>query len=188
MGQPWLCYGVRMNEVDARYPIGRFARVDRPIGREERLAAMQVLAELPEQLRNALDGLDHGQIGTPYRKGGWTVRQLVHHLADSHANAYVRVRLALTEEWPGIKPYDQEAWARLHDSQAAPVAWSLDLLESLHARWVMMLQGLQEAEWQRGFVHPESGRTTVETATLTYGWHSRHHVAQIIGLRRERGW
>ena len=173
--------------VDARYPIGQFKHVG-AISREERLNAVRVLAQLPEQLRNVLDGLDHAQLGTPYREGGWAVRQLVHHVADSHMNAFTRIRLALTEDWPTIKAYDQDGWAKLHDSQTAPVEWSLQVVEGLHARWVMMLQGLTEAQWQCGFVHPEAGRMTVERATLLYEWHSRHHLAQITQLRLRRGW
>ena len=177
-----------MSERDLRYPIGRFVPPAGPILEGERMGGIAVLAELPEQLRNAVDGLDHHQLGTVYREGGWTVRQVVHHLADSHMNAFVRMRLGLTEDWPAIKVYDEAAWSRLHDSEAAPVEWSLELIESLHARMVMMLQGLKEPEWQRGYVHPESGRTTVEWATLMYAWHSRHHLGHITGLRAARGW
>ena len=172
--------------VDPRYPIGQFAR-PATIAEDDRLLALATLAELPNELRNVVRGLDAGQTETPYREGGWTVRQVVHHVADSHMNAVVRVKLALTEDWPTIKPYDEAAWARLHDA-AAPIEWSLALIESLHARWVMLLQSLDEAAWKRGFVHPESGRLTVETATLLYAWHSRHHVAQIGHLRHREGW
>jgi len=146
------------------------------------------LAETPEQLRNALDRLNDLQLNTPYREGGWTVRQLVHHIADSHMNAFIRVRLALTEDSPRITAYDEAAWAELHDAKVAPVEWSLELVESLHARWVMMLQGLSEAQWKRAFVHPERGVRTVEGATLDYAWHSRHHLAHIVHLRSAKGW
>jgi hypothetical protein len=115
------------------------------------------------------------------------VRQLAHHIADSHMNAFIRVRLALTEDWPTIKPYDEQAWATLHDS-AAPVEWSLELVESLHARWVMLLQSLTDEQWQRGYRHPENGPMSVEVATLMYAWHSRHHVAHITHLRAAGGW
>ena len=138
-------------------------------------------------MRNAVDGLDSAQLNTPYREGGWTVRQLVHHIADSHMNAFMRVRLALTEDWPVIKPYDEQAWATLYDA-TAPVEWSLELVESLHARWVMLLQSLKDQQWIRGFKHPESGPMSVETATLMYAWHSRHHVAHITHLRAKEGW
>jgi uncharacterized damage-inducible protein DinB len=172
--------------TDPRYPIGRFERPE-TISSEDRTNAIATLAELPEQLRNVVDGLGSAQLNTPYREGGWTVRQLVHHIADSHMNAFIRIRLALTEDWPTIKPYDQDAWATLHDS-AAPVEWSLELIESLHARWVMLLQSLTEEQWMRGYRHPESGDVSVDAATLMYAWHSRHHVAHITHLRLGEGW
>ncbi len=172
--------------VDARYPIGKFERPEM-ITPDDRLAAIASLAELPEELRNAVDGMDSARLNTPYREGGWTVRQLVHHIADSHMNAFIRVRLALTEDWPTITTYDENAWAVLHDS-TAPVEWSLELIESLHARWVMLLQSLSEEQWMRGFRHPEHGPMSVEMATLVYAWHSRHHVAHITHLRSKEGW
>jgi uncharacterized damage-inducible protein DinB len=175
-----------LQEVDPRYPVGKFV-VPETITPDERTGAIATLAELPEQLRNAVDGLDAAQLNTPYRDGGWTVRQLVHHIADSHMNAFIRIRLALTEDWPVIKPYDEKAWATLHDA-AAPVEWSLELVESLHARWVMMLQALKQEQWIRGYKHPENGPVSVETATLMYAWHSQHHVAHITRLRSKENW
>jgi uncharacterized damage-inducible protein DinB len=175
-----------LQEVDARYPVGKFT-APATITSDDRTGAIATLAELPEQLRNAVDGLDAAQLNTPYREGGWTVRQLVHHIADSHMNAFVRIRLALTEDWPVIKPYDEKAWATLHDS-AAPVEWSLELGESLHARWVMMLQSLKDDQWSRGYKHPENGPVSVEVATLMYAWHSQHHVAHITRLRAKENW
>jgi uncharacterized damage-inducible protein DinB len=172
--------------VDPRYPIGKFEK-PATITAEDRLGAISVLAELPEMLRNAVEGLDSGQLNTPYREAGWTVRQLVHHIADSHMNAFIRMRLALTENWPAIKPYDEQSWATLHDS-TAPVEWSLELIESLHARWVMLLQSLSEEQWIRGYRHPESGETPLDVAVLLYAWHSRHHVAHITHLRAHEGW
>jgi len=172
--------------ADPRYPIGRF-ECPETISPDERLNAIAILAALPEDLRNAVEGLGSAQLNTPYREGGWTVRQLVHHIADSHMNAFIRVRLALTEDWPVIKPYDENAWATLHDS-TAPIEWSLELIESLHARWVMLLQSLTEAQWLRGYRHPESGETLVDAATLLYAWHSRHHLAHITHLRTREGW
>ena len=150
--------------------------------------AIETLADLPGNLREAVDGLAPSQLDTPYREGGWTVRQLVHHIADSHMNAFTRVRLALTEDAPAIKPYDEKAWATLHDSLAAPIEWSLELIEALHARWVMLLQSLAEPDWQRTFVHPERGPMSIEKATLLYAWHSRHHTAHITHLRAREGW
>ena len=175
--------------TDARFPVGRFQRpaAGQPVPEGDLAYAISTLAELPEQLRNALDGLEDAQLNTPYREGGWTVRQLVHHIADSHMNAFLRVRLALTEEAPTITPYNQDAWAALHDS-AAPVEWSLELVESLHARWVMLLQSLTGEQWTRTFVHPENGAQSVAFATLLYGWHSRHHLAHITHLRTAEGW
>ena len=174
--------------LDLRYPIGRFTRPE-PVTRDLVVSAIAELAELPSQLRNAVDGLDCDQYDTPYREGGWSVRQLVHHIADSHMNAFCRVRLALTEDQPVIKPYDEKAWAELPDS-VAPVEWSLELVESLHARWVMLLQSLTEAQWHCGFINPDRGPApmTIQTATLLYAWHSRHHVAHIAHLRAREGW
>jgi uncharacterized damage-inducible protein DinB len=173
-------------EVDPMYPVGKFKRPEK-ITQNKRMAAIAELAQLPAKLREALDGLDREQLDAPYREGGWTVRQLVHHIADSHMNAFVRARLALTEDWPTITPYNEKAWAMLHDA-GAPVGWSVALLENLHARWVMLLESLTEEQWAKGIKHPESGPMTVEFATLMYAWHSRHHVAHITRLREREGW
>jgi uncharacterized damage-inducible protein DinB len=178
---------VEFVEVDPRYPVGRFKRPE-TVNPHEQMAAIATLAELPGKLAEALDGLDHDQLNTPYREGGWTVRQLVHHIADSHMNASLRVRLALTEDWPTITAYDEKAWAMLHDSELAPVGWSLALLENLHARWVLLLESLTDEQWARGYKHPENGPMTVETVTQLYAWHSRHHVAHITRLRENEGW
>ena len=188
-GAERLCYGFGMSEtvVDLQYPIGKFVRPER-VTAEDRMEAMRTLAEFPELLRNAVDGLDYHQLGTAYREGGWTVRQLVHHMADSHMNAYVRVRKALTEDWPTINAYEEKGWAKLHDAEAAPVEWSLELVESLHARWVMLLQSLTEEQWARGYVHPVDKKMTVQKVTLVYAWHCRHHLAHISSLRAARGW
>jgi hypothetical protein len=172
--------------TDPRFPIGRFERPE-TVDPAELQNAIAVLAETPGLLRNAVDGLNAARLNTPYREGGWTVRQVVHHVADSHMNAFIRIRLALTEDWPAIKPYDEQAWALLHDAEA-PVEWSLELVESLHARWVMLLFSLNETQWQRGYVHSKSGRIPVDVATLTYAWHSRHHIAHITHLRAKEGW
>ena len=175
-----------LTEVDPRYPVGSFSAPE-TMTPENRTGAIATLAELPEQMRNAVDGLSHSQLNTPYREGGWTVRQVVHHVADSHMNAFIRVRLALTENWPTVTAYNEAAWATLHDA-AAPVEWSLELIESLHARWVMLLQSLDGAQWRRGFKHPDKGPMTVEFATHLYAWHSRHHVAHITHLRSRERW
>jgi uncharacterized damage-inducible protein DinB len=174
------------DDVDPRYPVGHF-KTPAAISSGERADAIATLAELPEKLRNAVDGLSAAQLSTRYREGGWTVRQLVHHIADSHMNAVIRVKLSLTEDWPTVRPYDEAAWAKLHDV-VAPVEWSLELIEALHARWVLLLQSLNEEQWKRGCNHPQNGPMTVELATLLYAWHSRHHVAHITRLRDREDW
>ncbi len=172
---------------DPRYPIGDFTRPD-VLTAQERRASIATIAALPENLRAAVYGLNDAQVNTPYREGGWTVRQLVHHVADSHMNAYVRMRLALTEDWPTIKPYDEKLWAELSDATSLPIDVSLELLDSLHRRWVTLLESLTEEEWKRGYLHPESGRYTIEQVAALYDWHSRHHVAHIATLRKSRSW
>ncbi len=172
--------------ADPRYPIGRFLPPD-SILPEDRVHALLVLAEMPEQLREAVRALDDDQLNTPYREGGWTVRQLVHHVADSHMIAFTRLRRALTEEWPEVHGYDEKGFAMLADT-AAPVEWSLEIVESVHARWVMVLQSLTAEQWARGFRHTERGPMHIDQATLLYAWHSRHHVAHITHLRALHGW
>ena len=173
--------------LDPRYPIGKFARPKSLDARQLR-GCIATLAALPENLRAAVYGLNETQTDSPYREGGWTVRQLVHHVADSHMNAYVRTRLALTEDWPPIKPYNEKLWAELPDAKALPVDVSLELLDTLHRRWVALLNALSEEDWKRGYVHPESGEQTLEQVVALYDWHSRHHVAHITSLRKSRGW
>lgn len=171
---------------DLRYPIGKFIRAAANV--TDHASAIATLAALPQNLRAAVHGLTDAQLDTPYREGGWTVRQLVHHVADSHMNAYVRIRLALTEDWPTIKPYNEGAWAELPDARTAPVPVSLDLIEGVHHRWTLLLRPLTEQQWQRGYVHPENGRQTIAEATALYDWHSRHHTAHIEELRKSRNW
>lgn len=173
-------------DKDPRYPVGKFRRAEANLS--DHASAIATLAALPEQLRAALDGLSATQLDTPYREGGWTVRQLVHHLADSHMNAYIRVRLALTEDWPTIKPYDEKLWAQLPDAATAPADTSLDLLTALHQRWTLLLRSLSPDQWQRGYTHPQNGRQSLAEATALYAWHSRHHVAHITELRKRMGW
>ena len=172
--------------TDLRYPVGP-PHIPEKIGMDDRLSAMAAIAELPSHLRNAVHGFDAARFNTPYREGGWTVRQVIHHVADSHANALSRVKLALTEETPLVYAYNERAWAELPDS-AAPPEWSLELIEAVHARWIMLLQSLDEAQWTRAFRHPERGTQTVGQATVLYAWHSRHHTAHITHLRRRMGW
>ncbi|HEY7389538.1 MAG TPA: bacillithiol transferase BstA [Bryobacteraceae bacterium] len=173
--------------MDLRYPVGP---CDYPavVSAEARKRHVDDVAAMPERLFYAVDGLDEEQLDTPYRPGGWTVRQVVHHLADSHMNAYVRFRLGLTENQPTIKPYDEKLWAELADSRCAPVEMSLSLLEGLHQRWVMLLTGMSDSDYARTIHHPETGILRLDTYLASYGWHSRHHVAHITNLRERSGW
>lgn len=170
---------------DPRYPIGPAPAVQTltPEQRQERLAH---LAALPEEFEAAFAGLSDAQLDTPYREGGWTLRQLAHHVADSHLNAYVRTKLALTEDRPTVKTYEENLWAELPDTR--DIAPSLDLLRGLHRRWVAVLESLTPEQWQRVFVHPVSGPNTLDTMLAYYTWHGRHHTAHALNLRQERGW
>jgi hypothetical protein len=174
-----------MDEI--RYPLGKFA-YDAAITEEKRREVIRGIAEMPAALRRAVQGLGKAELDTPYREGGWTPRQIVHHLADSHMNAFIRIKLALTEERPSIKPYNQETWALTTDSLAADPALSLALLDGLHARWAALLSALTAVELQRTFTHPERGLLTVDYNLQMYGWHGRHHTAQITALRARKGW
>jgi hypothetical protein len=172
--------------TDPRFPIGKFRRAEANLS--DHAASIDTLAGLPENLRAAVDGLGAAQLDTPYREGGWTVRQLVHHVADSHMNAYIRIRLALTEDWPTVKGYNEKLWAELHDATTAPPDLSLRLLDALHYRWVLLLRSLSEDQWQRGYTHSENGRQSIAEAVAMYDWHSRHHTAHIVELRKRMGW
>jgi uncharacterized damage-inducible protein DinB len=176
-----------MDTPDLRYPIGKFRFPD-AVSAEDRRTFIGQIAEAPARLRAAVHGLSHAQLETPYRPGGWTVRQLVHHVPDSHLNSYVRYRLALTEDDPVIKPYAEDRWALLPDARNSPVDVSLQLLESLHLRWVALLESLSEEEWRRTFRHPELGSVSLERNAALYAWHGRHHVAHITALRDRMGW
>jgi hypothetical protein len=173
---------------ELRYPVGKYDRNRGQHSRDERKQLIENIAALPEQLRQAIIGLNGKQLDTPYREGGWTVRQVVHHLADSHMNAYVRYKLALTEENPTIKPYKEAAWAELADSRATPIDVSLALLDSLHARFVVLLRSLKDEDWERKLTHPEAGVMSLDLMLGLYEWHGRHHVAHITGLRRRNQW
>jgi len=146
------------------------------------------MMQAPELLRKATAGLSEAQLGTPYREGGWTVRQVVHHLADSHMNSFVRTKLALTEDTPTIKPYNQNAWATTEDAQRMDIAPSLSLFEGLHARFVALLSSLRPEDFERTFNHPESGPVTLNRQLQIYAWHGKHHIAHITSLRVQRGW
>jgi uncharacterized damage-inducible protein DinB len=176
-----------MTELDElRYPIGHFAPPATSLP-GIRTAHMQTLRLLPERLRAAVAGLNDTQLNTPYREGGWTVRQVVHHLADSHAQAYIRCKTALTEDWPTVKVYDEAAWAKLPDSRL-PIDGSLALITALHGRWVALLEALTNEDFRKGFNHPERGRVDLAAALAMYEWHSRHHTAHITALRARMGW
>ena len=168
------------------FPIGEFDRAV-PITIDMRQAAIQHIAELPARLRAAIHGLSDGQLETPYRPGGWTVRQLVHHVADSHMNGFIRMKLALTEDNPTIKPYDQDEWAKLADVRL-PIDVSLTLLDSVHARWSTVARATAPEAFGRTFLHPDVGPLTVDQHVQLYGWHCRHHVAHITALRERQGW
>lgn len=175
-------------KADLRYPIGRF-QFPGEVTQEQRAGWIADVEQLSLKLRQALEGLSAEQIETPYRPGGWTVRQVVHHLPDSHLNAYVRVKLALTEEAPTIKPYEEARWAELEDTRVLPLEVSLRLLEALHERWVALLRSLSAEDYRRGYRHPEHGRVlTLEEGLALYAWHGKHHVAQITSLRERQGW
>lgn len=172
---------------DLRYPIGEF-RYGGPMAAAEREAAIATIEVLPRRLRDAVEPLSEAQLDTPYRPGGWTVRQLVHHLPDSHLNAYTRFKLGLTEEDAAIRPYDEARWAELPDSRAAPDV-SLRLLEALHERWVLLLRALAQETWARRVLHPEHQRhLTLDELLGMYAWHCSHHLAHITALRQRMGW
>ncbi|MFB9325703.1 YfiT family bacillithiol transferase [Paenibacillus aurantiacus] len=174
--------------MDYRYPIGPFAH-EGAVTPEQRETWIREIEKLPAKLRLAVEGLSEEQLDTPYREGGWTVRQVVHHVADSHMNSLTRFKLALTEDQPTIKPYAEERWAELADTRTAPVELSLHLIEALHERWVLLLESLTEAEFERAFYHPESGETVPLDRSLgIYAWHGNHHAAHITALRARKGW
>lgn len=165
---------------NVRYPIGRMPHVESGVDASQRAAWIDDIERLPSRLRAAVDGYTPAQWDTPYRAGGWTVRQLVHHLPDSHMNAYTRFKLALTEEHPAIKPYDEAAWAELADTFETPPEVSLALLEALHLRWVALLRSIADADWARTLYHPESQRTfALDQLLAQYAWHSNHHLRHV---------
>jgi uncharacterized damage-inducible protein DinB len=173
--------------MDLQYPIGRFEWRGEN-SEQERRRYLDEIERTPSDLRAAVAGLSDKQLDTPYRPGGWTVRQVVHHLPDSHLNSYLRFRLALTEEEPTIKPYQENRWAELADARTAPVETSVALLESLHGRWILLLRGLGPQDFARQFRHPERGMVSLDWNLAHYAWHGRHHVAHITSLRERMGW
>jgi uncharacterized damage-inducible protein DinB len=173
--------------MDLRYPIGEYVP-KAALTAQERAAAIADISAVPQKLRDAVAGLSREQFDTPYRPGGWTVRQVVHHVPDSHLNSYVRFKLALTENEPTIKPYEEALWAELADSRETPVEVSLALLEALHHRWDILLRSLRPEDFARRLRHPERGTMTLDDMAGYYAWHSRHHVAHITSLRQREGW
>ncbi|MCY4224311.1 MAG: putative metal-dependent hydrolase [Bacteroidetes bacterium] len=170
-----------------RYPIGA-PELPEDISDLERNNCIDKIAFTPALLREALDGLNDAQLDTPYRPDGWTIRQLVHHIADSHLNAYVRFKWALTEDFPEIKTYDQDAWANLKDDYDAPVEVSLQLIDALHTRWCRLLRSMDENDWKRKVLHPEDGERSCQAFLMIYAWHGLHHIAHISNLRKRTGW
>ena len=173
--------------MDLRYPVGEFDLLESVLP-EMRPPLIGEIEAAPARFRAAVQGLTKQQLDTPYRPDGWTVRQVVHHVADSHLHAYIRFRLALTEDQPTIKPYDQAKWAELPDARTAPVETSLQLIDSLHQRWVVLLRSMSDVDFARRFNHPERGVLRLDTNLAMYAWHGRHHAAHITGLRERMGW
>ena len=173
--------------TDPRFPTGRFAPPDQ-FTRESRAQAIATIAETPRRLREAVQGLDEDQLDTPYREGGWTLRQVVHHVPDSHINAYIRLKLALTEPTPVIKPYDEASWAMLVDTTAVPIDVSLNLLDAVHTRFVAILLAMKDEDFRREYVHPETGRHALDHLVALYAWHGPHHIAHITTTRQRLGW
>jgi len=172
---------------DLRYPVGPFVH-DRETTSAKRTAWIRQIADAPALVRSAVGGLSDRQIETPYRPGGWTIRQVVHHLPDSHLNAYCRYKLALTEDNPTIKPYDEAAWANVADTAGTPLEVSLTLLEALHQRWVVLLEAMTPADFARPLQHPERGAISLDWMLQLYAWHGRHHAGHVMGLRQRERW
>ncbi len=172
---------------DLRYPVGPF-QAETGLSRERCRELIAQIADAPQRLRSAVRGLSPSQLGTPDRSGGWTVRQVVHHLADSHLNWYIRTRLALTEQAPAVKPYAEARWAELADARDGPIEPSLLLVEGLHARWARLFESLAPEDWQRTLNHPERAVMTLESTLPMHAWHCRHHTSHITALRERMGW
>ena len=173
--------------TDMRYPTGRFTRPAQ-VTDAQRAEAIATIESTPARFREAVRGLSESQLDTPYRPDGWTLRQLVHHLPDSHVNAYIRFKLALTEEAPTIKPYAEALWAQLPDSRTTPIETSLTMLDALHERWMHVLRGMQPSDFSRQLMHPENGPMTLDHVLQMYAWHGRHHTAHITELRKRNSW
>ncbi|HET9804401.1 MAG TPA: bacillithiol transferase BstA [Candidatus Acidoferrum sp.] len=172
---------------DPRFPIGKFS-FEGTINEQQKAQYLSDIAQAPALLRAAVKGLSDKQLDTPYRDGGWTVRQLVHHVPDSHMNAYVRFKLAMTENEPTIRPYMEDRWAELPEAKTGPIEMSLQLLENLHQRWVVFLRTLKAEDWKRTFRHPDLGVLPLEKVLALYAWHGKHHVAHVTALKERMGW
>lgn len=182
------CYVHRMSAQEQelerqQYPVGRF-KLSEHVTADERNRAIDSLEAFPKLLRQEVESRGDAGLERPYRPGGWTLRRLVHHIADSHSQMSGRLRMALTEDWPAIKPYDQAAWAQLADASSAPVALSLDIIDGVHGRIVLLLRSLKDADWARGFHHPENGPERLDQVLLRYAWHGRHHLAHARAVPR----
>ncbi|HZE64701.1 MAG TPA: putative metal-dependent hydrolase [Pyrinomonadaceae bacterium] len=173
--------------MDLRYPVGQF-KFSGTLSQEERGSLIDQIAATPENMRAAVSGLSNEQLDTPYRPDGWTVRQVVHHVPESHLNSYIRFKLAITEDQPTIKPYFEDRWAQLPDALVSPIEPSLDLLDALHQRWVWFLRSLKDEDFDRTFQHPEQGLVSLNKNVALYAWHGRHHVAHITSLRERENW
>lgn len=174
-------------QTDPRYPIGRFDR-NINVTKETRIDFIKTIEKLPAQLRKEVEPLNDEQLNTRYREEGWTIRQVVHHIPDSHLNAYVRFKLALTEDSPQIKTYEEHLWAELPDTFNTPIEVSLQLLQSVHTRWTFLLNALSEKQFERTFQHPDWGNITLSRTLALYAWHSKHHLAHITELKKRMGW
>ena len=171
-----------------RYPVGRFERLKVPMDRAARGAHIEIIEQTPATFSSLTKGRTDAQLDTPYRPGGWTVRQVVHHVPDSHMNAYIRMKFAVTEDAPAIKAYNEAKWAELSEAKTGPAEMSIALLDALHRRWVMFLRALSDADFARVYLHPELGRVPLDEALALYAWHCRHHaghIAQGLGLRAQ---
>ena len=173
--------------MDLRYPIGEF-KYEKPLSDDERRANLAKIEETPARMRAAVADLNEKQLDTPYRPEGWTVRQVVHHVPESHLVSYTRFKLAMTEDEPTIKPYFEDRWAQLDDARQAPIGLSLDLLDAVHGRWIWFLRSLKQEDFQRTFRHPDLGIVSLDKNVALYAWHGPHHVAQITSLRERMVW
>jgi uncharacterized damage-inducible protein DinB len=172
-----------LSNIDPRFPTGKLT-FDPDVTDDKRRRWIESIRTTPAKLRAAVSGITEPQLDTPYREGGWTIRQVVHHIPESHSNAFIRFKLALTEDAPTIKPYDEDAWAKLPDVSRAPIESSLALVEALHVRWVTLLDVMQDADFRRPLMHPERGQITLDTLLQIYAWHGPHHIGHVEIVRR----